>query len=152
MCDPSVSRNVGLRSEPSLEKTMAWINRMFQDSSIRAWAVMLEGRHVGNVILDQIDLYLNTARVSVYVGMPEQRASGIGRTAVYLAAQRGFGEMGLNKIWATIHVNNIASIRMFNSLGFRVEGILRDEFWLEEQRVDVFYMGLLRGESTNVIR
>jgi hypothetical protein len=31
-------------------------------------------------------------------------------------------------------------------LGFSVEGVLRDEFWLEGQRLNVFYMGMLAEE------
>lgn len=146
MCDPAVSQNLGLRSEPSLEKTRVWIEHALQDPCTRPFAILLKGRHVGNVVLDRIDSYLSTARLSVYIGEASARKSGIGQTGIYLALSEGFHAMRLHKIWLTVHANNLAAIRTYCRCGFVLEGILRDEFWLEGKRVGVLYFGMLRDE------
>src|SRR6266540_1934075 len=90
MCDPAVRENIGLRSDPSLERTIAWVENALCDDSIRAMAVLLAGRHVGNVVLDRIDRYLSTARFSIYIGEPAARGNGVGTSATYRAAEVGF--------------------------------------------------------------
>jgi RimJ/RimL family protein N-acetyltransferase len=146
MCDPSVSRNVGLRTQPSMEKTLGWIRHALQDPTTKPYAILLDDQHVGNVVLDRIDAWVASARLSIYVGQTTHRGSAIGRTAIYLATQAGFQTLGLHKVWAIIHVRNWASISAFHGAGFSVEGVLRDEFALDGQRLSVLYMGMLEDE------
>lgn len=146
MLDPEVSRNLGLRSEPTLQRTSDWFEAALADPSICAFAVLLRDTHVGNVVLDRTDAYLRTARLSVYVGEPSARGSGVGRAAVCLAAGHAFDRLGLHKLWLTVHVQNAAAVAMYVRAGFLQEGVLRDEFILDGQRVDVLYMGLLRSQ------
>ena len=146
MCDPVVRGNIGLRSDPSMERTVAWIASAAEDDTIRPFAVLLDDEHVGNVILDRIDWYLQTARLSIYVGEPGARGAGVGSSALRLALVEGFAHMTLHKIWLTVHARNFAAITTYSRVGFRLEGILRDEFLLNAERVDLLYMAMLRGE------
>src|SRR5215472_11401525 len=86
--DPVVRQNVGIRREPSLEHTIQWITEARDDPEVSAFAVLVGGRHVGNVVLDRIDCYLSTARLSIYIG--EIRSKGIGSAAVQLALDHAF--------------------------------------------------------------
>jgi RimJ/RimL family protein N-acetyltransferase len=144
MCDPEVSRNIGLRSKPSMEKTLAWIFSALSDPLIHPFAVFLKDLHVGNIVLDQIDQHYGSARLSVYIGERSARGCGVGTTAMYLALQQGFEVINLHKVWLTVHSQNFRAIRIYSKLGFALEGILRGEFRLGQQRVDTLCMGLFR--------
>ncbi len=146
MLDPVVASSVGLRRDPSPERTLAWIQRSMEDPLTSAHAVLLDEQHVGNVVLDRMDMYLKTSRLSVYVGEPSARGNGVGRTGVYRAMAEGFAKYDLHKIWLTVHANNQDAIKTYLALRFKVEGVLRDEFWLENRRVDAYYMGILQPE------
>jgi RimJ/RimL family protein N-acetyltransferase len=147
MCDPAVSSNIGLREKPSLEKTQSWITKALQDPSMRPYAIMYDGNHVGNVTLDRIDNYLSSSRFSIYIGEPSARqVGGVGCTGTYLALREAFSSLGFHKIWLTVHVRNFPAINVYRKLGFSLEGILRDEFWLDGQRINLLYMGLLKEE------
>jgi len=146
MCDPAVSQNLGLRQEPSLEKTHQWIVRALGDPTVCAYAILNSGQHVGNVILDRIDNYLSSARLSVYVGEPQSRGAGVGRTGIFLALREGFETMGLHKVWLTVHAHNTPAILTYQRLGFQVEGVLRDEFIFDGERIAALYMGVLAEE------
>jgi RimJ/RimL family protein N-acetyltransferase len=151
VCDPEVALNIGLRSSPSLEKTRDWIdNALRSDSGITALAILWDGRHVGNVVLDKMDAFAQTARLSVYIGEPSARGAGVGLTAVFLALREAFGEKKLHKVWLTVHEENETAIRLYRRLGFKREGVLRDEFRLEERRLNVLYMGVLRDEFNEI--
>jgi RimJ/RimL family protein N-acetyltransferase len=146
MRDPEVYYNVGVRREPSFQATTEWIRRSSGDESTSASAVMLGERYVGNVILDRIDRFLMSARLSVYVGESTQRRLGIGTTAVYLKLAEGFDQLALHKIWLVVRCGNRGAVASYARLGFQTEGILRDEFWYNGLRESAYYMGLLRDE------
>jgi RimJ/RimL family protein N-acetyltransferase len=146
MCDPAVRENVGVRSEPSLERTRSWIEQATHDAAAAPFAIELGGVHVGNVVLDRIDRHLGTCRLSIYLGEPSTRGKGVGRTAVGRAVEHAFQTLELNKVWLTVHVHNAAAIAAYVAAGFAVEGILRDEFVLHGSRCAAFYMSILKRE------
>lgn len=146
MCDPEVRLGIGLRQEPSLDKTRDWIERASRGNEVRAYAVTCAGAYVGNVVLDRFDHYLGTARLSVYIGDAARRGQGLGRNAVALAVQVGFEQLRLYKIWLTVHAENQRAVATYRAIGFVHEGTLRDEFLIGGRRLPALYMGLLRTE------
>ncbi len=147
MQDPEVAENVGLRSQPSLQKTLDWIERVNDDSSVHALAIEHDGSHVGNVVLDRIDQYLGTARLSIYIGEAKFRGMKIGQRALALVSNYARETLGLHKIWLTVHEFNSRAIAAYVAAGFEIEGVLRDEFILREKRCNALTMGKLLAQS-----
>ena len=150
MSTPVIAGNLGLRGTPSLERTLAWIQNAGTDQSMHAFAILIQGRHVGNVVLDQVDLYLKKARFSIYLGEADARGKGAGITGTYLALKTGFEELDLYKIWLTVHIQNTRAIQTYLNAGFRKEGQLRGEFLVHGARLDAWYMGILAEEFANL--
>lgn len=146
MRDPRVRLEVGVRARPTAAATRRWIARATRDAATAPFAILLAGRHVGNVVLDRIDRHLGTARLSVYVGEADVRGAGVGRAAVSLALDRAFRRLRLRKVWLTVHDHNRAAIEAYLALGFVVEGVLREEFRRGRARLDALYMGILARE------
>jgi len=142
MADPEIRDNVGVRAEPSLERTEAWIRAALADESRRAFAIVAGGEHAGNVVLDSIDTHLGTARLSIFVGAAA-RGAGVGATATRLAVEHAFQALGLHKVWLIVHSENTRARATYERIGFRLEGVLRGEFLLAGRRVDALRMGLL---------
>ncbi len=146
--DPAVAENLGLRSEPTLARTRAFIataTAAAADSGdLCARAILLDGRHVGNVVLDQIDRRIGKARLHIYIGEAAARGRGVGQRAVALALALAFGPLDLHKVWLTVHARNHAAIRAYEAAGFAIEGVHRDEFLIDGERLDELYMGALR--------
>jgi RimJ/RimL family protein N-acetyltransferase len=145
MTEPRVAQGIGLRSEPSLERTRAWIERAQDDETCHPFAIVASGTHVGNVVLDQLDAALGTARLSIYVGEPAETGRGVARTAIGLVAEHAATALGLHKLWLTVHVGNAPAIAAYARAGFVTEGVLRDEFLLDGVRTDVLRMALMLG-------
>jgi RimJ/RimL family protein N-acetyltransferase len=123
-----------------------WIERAVEAPDVAPFAVLYDGHHVGNVVLDRIDRRPLTGRLSVYVGETEARGIGIGRISIRLALRVAFEEQKLEKVWLTVHARNTAAIRTYTEVGFQTEGIHRREFLLGDERIDEIYMGMLREE------
>jgi diamine N-acetyltransferase len=143
--------NLGLRTPPSLEKTLEYIARARSDPSYAAFAILLDARHVGNVILDQIDRRVDKARLHIYVGDNAARGHGVGKRALSLALEHAFAQLALFKVWLTVHAENEQAIRAYRAVGFTLEGTHRGEFLLRGQRKDDLYMGILRTDPRPAI-
>ena len=150
MLDPEVGANIGLTKTPSLERTRTWIESAVKGESICPYAVFLNAVHVGNVVLDQFDQHLGSARFSVYVGSREARGAGVGLTGMYHALKKFFLDHDVHKVWLTVHARNTQAIRAYTALGFQVEGVLRDGFLLNGERLAALYMGLLKEDFSKV--
>jgi diamine N-acetyltransferase len=146
MEDKEIVEGLGLSREPSAEYTEQWVARALEDPSYVPFAVLAEGEHVGCVILDQIDRRLGLARLSIYLGPPEVRNRGIGQTAVRLALAHAFRMLGLFKVWLTVHEGNVRAITAYERCGFVIEGVLRGEFLLGEERLSAIRMGVLADD------
>ena len=146
MQDSEISGNIGLTRSPTMEATEAWIASALSGTSTWPYAIFHAGAHVGNVVLDQRDTHLGSARLSVYIGPATSRGRGVGVTGMYLALRDAFASRGLHKVWLTVHARNGRAICAYTRLGFQVEGVLRDGFLLAGERVPALYMGLLRGD------
>ena len=146
MQQPDVAEGIGLTRTPSMERTLAWILSARQCENVRAWMVQVDGDHVGNVVLDQIEARAATGRLSVYLGSSEARNKGIGTTAIYRALEYAFSAGNLYKVWLTVHAENAPAIRAYRKLGFQIEGTLRGAVVVNAQRLDALYMGLLATE------
>jgi RimJ/RimL family protein N-acetyltransferase len=144
MRDPEIAANVGLRREPSLAFTRDWLARVADDEGDTvARAVLADGVHVGNVVLDRIDRHLGTARLSIYLA---DRGRGVGVDATRAMLDFAFGPLGLRKVHLTVHEHNARAIRAYLRVGFREEGRLRGEFLLGDRHVDALYLGILSDE------
>lgn len=141
-----IQQNLGLKNEPSLERTRNWIDRLSESEDVHAMAIELDNVHVGNVVLDQIDQKYRLARLSIYIGESTARGLGVGSQSVRHALQVAFQTLSLNKVWLTVHCENIPAITLYTKCGFSVEGIRRQEFLLVSRLVDCFHMGILASE------
>jgi [ribosomal protein S5]-alanine N-acetyltransferase len=58
----------------------------------------------------------------------------------------GFERLGMHRIWATHHPENVASRRVLDKLGFREEGRRRDDRMIGGQWSDSVVCSLLEDE------
>jgi len=81
------------------------------------------GRLVGAAGLD-VDVGTGVGEAGYWIGRKERRR-GAAAAALRLLATWGFGDLGLARISAHIHIDNAPSQRTVRSVGFVREGMLR---------------------------
>jgi len=107
--------------------------------------VIFEGRPVGCVAYLDHDAEQRRAELRKMIGDPGLRRRGLGREAAELWVGYGLGALGLKKIYLNTLVTHIRNITLNEELGFRVEGILRNEVLVDGEHRDVLRMGLWHG-------
>jgi len=77
------------------------------------------------------------------IGEPAYRGKGFGKEATKLWIQYGISNLGLHKIYLNTLQTNVRNIRLNQELGFKVEGIFRDECIIDGKKYDLLRMGLV---------
>ncbi len=87
-----------------------------------------------------------SAKLAIAIGEPAQRRKGYGREAMQMFLRYAFHEMNLERIQIYVISYNEHAIRLYDSLGFVREGVLRRAVYRSGRRYDLIVMGLLREE------
>ncbi len=82
------------------------------------------------------------AELRKLIGEPGYRGKGLAEEATKLWVNYGIHGLGLKKIYVSTLQTQMANIRLNESIGFQVEGLLRNEVLIDGQRHDVLRMGL----------
>ncbi len=135
----------------SLEETRAWIDMCINKSNgYEQKAIMTgEGKHIGWVDLKNIDRLNKHAELGIAIGDKTYWGKGYGLAAMGEMLHWGFGELGLNKIWLRVEIDNEQAIKSYRKMGYVEEGLLRQDRWRNGEFVDRLRMSILREEFSH---
>jgi RimJ/RimL family protein N-acetyltransferase len=146
--DPEVTRNLGRFRPMNLPAQEAFIDK------IREWEhdlvlaiVAREGDTlIGCTGLHNVNCQSRVAMLGICIGEKSEWNKGHGTEATALLCGWGFETLNLNRIWLTVNARNEGAIRCYEKVGFRREGLLRQELYREGRYWDAVFMAILREE------
>lgn len=147
--DPAVRDLImGFRGPVRLETTEAWFASVTHEAlKTRAvFAIRRGGAIAGVAQLHTIDWVQRTALLGIYVAEPVERGAGLGRAATSLILDYAFHGLDLHRVGLEVLADNAPARRLYQTLGFIEEGLLRQAFLRAGVRQDVALYGLLRSE------
>jgi RimJ/RimL family protein N-acetyltransferase len=101
---------------------------------------------IGVVAFLNYDKAHRKAELRKLIGVTKYRAHGYGKEATRYWIEYGFKNMNLEKIYLNTIDTNIHNIKINEEMGFKVEGILRNEALVNGVAHDVLRMGLIIDE------
>jgi len=124
-----------------------WIERQHSDPTIKMYSIQAGGfeGQVGVCGFTSIDRQNRNAEFSLYIA-PEHQRFGYGKRALATLCRHGFEDWGFNRIWGETIERNPAR-DMFDKLGFKTEGRLRQSYWRKGKFIDSEIISLLFEES-----
>ena len=123
-------------------------------SYYRFWAVA-DGRTDRCLgLVNYHDGHIRNKRAAIgYIVDPAHCRQGVATEAVSAMVEFCFRELGLHRLQAFIHPDNAASLKLIERLGFRREGLLRENLRVgDEWRDDLLYALLSTDPSAQVAR
>jgi [ribosomal protein S5]-alanine N-acetyltransferase len=124
-------------------------------NSIKEWkdrTFILVKRTDPDIPLGRIKLFdYNPRNHSAEFGyyLPEKyRGMGLGRIMINYFITYSFKDerLNLNKLYATTASNNNTSIKVLEKAGFKLEGRLREHYWINDDKFDQLVYSMLRKE------
>jgi RimJ/RimL family protein N-acetyltransferase len=132
----------------SEQQHRAWFEDIQKRRDTRIFAIRLLENDVlvGTCQLHTIDLVHRAAELQIRIGDGQHRGRGIGTEAVRLLLGFAFEDLDLHRVYLHVFASNQPALRLYEKVGFRREGVLREAAHIEGKYVDVVVMGILRSE------
>lgn len=111
------------------------------------WAVTAGGsdEYLGEIVLDDIDESHGSADLRLAM-RPAMRGRGYGTEAIGLVLGLAFDGLGLHRVGLDVLAINPRAQALYEGVGFRVEGRLREAYRDGERWCDAIVMGILEEE------
>lgn len=75
-----------------------------------------------------------------------EKGVGFGREAMEALLKFAFEEMDTNRFWLDVYPDNLVGIKLYESLGMHLDGVLRQNYKAERGYLDQMIYSLLRSE------
>lgn len=147
--DEGMARLLG-RATPVTESGHEnWYKSLTGSSSTVVFAVrhLETGQYLGNVWLHGIHWVNRNAELRILLGAPVEGAKGLGSRACRLLLRFAFEKLGLHKVYLYVSSQNPRARRAFEKAGFVEEGVLKDEFFIDGQFLDVHRLAAFPSRS-----
>ena len=143
---PNVTRFLVAVWPESAAGTRAFLDGQREsETSVLFLIETLAGEPVGACSLDGITPRARTAELGIWIA-EERWNEGLGTDAVRTLCRFGFREMNLHRISLHVYDFNARGVGAYQKVGFREEGRLREDQFVDGRHVDVVVMGLLATE------
>ncbi len=103
-------------------------------------------RYIGTVKAGPIDFYSGTADVGIMIGDKPSWGQGLATEAISILSYYLFTELGLRRLTAGSMATNPGMIRVFEKLGFKREGLFRQQDRLGDAYIDHIHLGCFPDE------
>lgn len=138
--DPLINEWSERRCFPTSQQEM----RAFFESDSRSrllLAITAKTKHIGNILLSDMDFFHRRAELSILVGDRDQWGAGVGAEAIYLLTRHAFTVLELNRLYAgTI---SPAVVMIFRKLHWQHEGTRKEDIFRNGNFVDSHEFAIL---------
>lgn len=101
---------------------------------------------LGHVGLYQIDRRVRKGQFAILIGDKTLWGKGVGTRVTKAVVSWAFAQLNLHKVSLHVLTNNDRAIHIYEALGFRPEGILRDEQFRDGRYLDLMLMAVFEDE------
>ena len=126
------------------DKTVSWFEQAAGRSDRHDAIIEVDGKPVGLIGLLNIDQKNGKAEYYITLGEQEYKGKGIASKASTLLLDYAFNQLDLNKVYLYTEVANITAQRLFERIGFKKEGLLKDDLWVGGKGIDRYFYGICR--------
>lgn len=129
------------------DKTAEWWEKTKNADGRLDLTILYKNEPVGLIGLLGIDKVNKKAEYYICLGEHSCKGKGVAKTASRLLIKYAFDMLELNKVYLYTEEENIPAQKLFESLGFRKEGLLIEDLIYNGRKVNRFVYGLLREEG-----
>ena len=120
----------------------------------RIWYTIVlkrENRVIGEAGLLRMFKPWRNTDMTIIIGEKDQRGKGHGKEAGHLLLTYAFQHLGFHRISVGVVGFNKKAIKFWKSLGFKKEGIRREEYFCDNKYSDFILMSILENEYITLL-
>ena len=146
--DPTVNKYIGdtIGQCTTLKKQEKWFDDYKKVKGKKFFTIYDNDKPIGWMGLSNINKTNKNADIFLAIGEDEYRGKGYGKIALLWLIDYAFKKLNLHKINLGVIENNIFAIKLYKSVGFEVEGKMKDEVWHDGIYYNFLSMALFNNE------
>ena len=147
--DPDVREHLAMYRPLSLAQEAKWFERHAElDPADHVFAIeTLEGVHIGNVGLHNVNWKDRHAELGIVIGEKEYWGQGYGTDTILTLLAYAFKALNLHRVFLRVDVDNPRGIHCYEKCGFRREGTLQQVVFRDGAYKDQYLMAILEDQT-----
>ncbi|MDF1876170.1 GNAT family N-acetyltransferase, partial [Sulfurimonas sp. SAG-AH-194-I05] len=127
----------------SLSDIKNFVKSIEEDSNSILFAICdnKTDNHIGNIKIGPINRIHRKADISFFIGNKDYWSKGYAKESIELILEYAFNILNLHKLCAGVYEDNIGSKKTLENNGFIVEGIKKDECYIDSKWTNVYILG-----------
>lgn len=146
--NPESMRLTGTHARFNRPQVEEWLAGLAATDGRADWAIVLasDGSHIGEVVLNDYDGDNSSIGFRIALNADARFGQGYGTEATRAVVGHAFDVIGVHRISLEVYAFNPRAQRVYQKVGFRVEGRLRDALHWNGEWVDAVVMGMLKTD------
>ena len=147
--NPSVNKYIGeeVGKGTTLKKEQEWFAEYEGSKDKQFFTIYDEPKPIGFMGLSSISKANKNADLFIAIGEEEYQGRGFGPKALEWLIEYGFTKLELHKINLGVIKDNAPAVKLYKSLGFVVEGEMKDEVFFEGEYHDFLSMAIFQTDT-----
>ena len=148
--DRRTARTLGIIAPLSTPMEETWYDAMTADQGKTRYnftaCLLADDRPVGTIGLFDLDHVNGSAGLGIQVGSVGDRGRGYGSAMLRALLSFAFDQLRLERVWLDVFDFNPGARRVYERVGFQLEGTLRHAIFRDGRHADVHRMAILADE------
>lgn len=128
------------------DKTLAWYEKVKDNKNRYDAVIEYNNIPVGIIGLINIDEDKKKAEYYITLGEKDYKGCGIATIATKKIIEYGFNNYNIEKIWLCVDADNSIARKLYNKVGFKLEGVLRKDIYFKGKMIDRCMYGICKDE------
>lgn len=128
----------------TIEGTTIWYKKISNLKSRYDAVIEYNGTPIG--IIGLININKKKGEYYITLGEHEYKRKGISYIASKKLITYGFNNLELEKIWLCVDSENLAARKLYEKLGFKLEGTLKKDIYFKGKMIDRCIYGIIKEE------
>lgn len=144
--NPQVNKFFGneLGKKTDLKKEKEWFANYLKAKNKKVFTICDGSTPIGFMGLSNISRINKNANLFIIIGENDYRGRGIGKFALAWLLDYGFKKLKLHKINLGVIKNNVIAVKLYKSLGFIIEGEMKDEAYYKGKFYNFLSMAIFK--------
>lgn len=147
--DAEVMKYIETGKFPVTKKDLEEFYKKIKSSKIDIMFAIIDKEHelhIGNIKLGGINWVHRFADLGIMIGDKAYWGKGYGEEACRLLLGYAFNRLNLNKVTLGFYATNVAALKTYKKVGFKIEGKIKKLLSIDGKYVDHILMGILQSE------
>jgi len=147
--DPDVNQYLETRFiTQTIESCLNFVNTCQTNANTYLFGIFTKKtfNHIGNCKIDFFEERHKKAQIGLLIGEKSFRAKGLGKEVIQALTKFAFTHLDIERLEAGCYEDNLASLHLFKSCGYQIDGLLRKSVICDGKRMGLYALGILKSD------